>query len=267
MVQKAEKIWFDGKLVPWDEANVHVLTHTLHYGCGVFEGIRAYKLRQGRVLASTGSRSTWTGMFMLGQASCAWKSPTPREADRTNAMRGHPQGQPTWTRATSGPSASSAWGPWACMPDGNPVETASSSPGPGARTWARTPWKRACGSRRPASTGTTSTSSMTKAKVVRQLRQLGAGQDARPRPTATTRRSCWTPTGFVSEATGENIFIVRQRRASRPRRSPRMLDGITRHSLITLARDLGYRGGGAAASPATSCTSRKRPFSAARPRS
>ena len=40
-------IWFDGKLLPWEEANVHVLTHTLHYGLGVFEGIRAYKCHDG----------------------------------------------------------------------------------------------------------------------------------------------------------------------------------------------------------------------------
>ena len=42
------KIWFNGKTVPWDEANVHVLTHTLHYGLGVFEGIRAYKCSNGK---------------------------------------------------------------------------------------------------------------------------------------------------------------------------------------------------------------------------
>ena len=42
------KIWFNGKSVPWDEANVHVLTHTLHYGLGVFEGIRAYKCSDGK---------------------------------------------------------------------------------------------------------------------------------------------------------------------------------------------------------------------------
>ena len=47
MVQKADKIWFDGKLVPWDEAQVHVLTHTLHYGVGVFEGIRCYTCTDG----------------------------------------------------------------------------------------------------------------------------------------------------------------------------------------------------------------------------
>lgn len=48
MVEKADKIWFDGELVNWDDANVHVLTHTLHYGLGVFEGIRCYKRADGR---------------------------------------------------------------------------------------------------------------------------------------------------------------------------------------------------------------------------
>ena len=41
-MEKSEKIWMDGKLLPWNEANIHVLTHTLHYGLGVFEGIRCY---------------------------------------------------------------------------------------------------------------------------------------------------------------------------------------------------------------------------------
>ena len=48
MVQKAKKIWFDGKLVNWDDAQVHVLAHTLHYGVGVFEGIRCYKTEDGK---------------------------------------------------------------------------------------------------------------------------------------------------------------------------------------------------------------------------
>jgi len=43
-------IWFDGELVPWREAKVHVLTHTLHYGMGVFEGVRAYKAEQGTAI-------------------------------------------------------------------------------------------------------------------------------------------------------------------------------------------------------------------------
>ena len=44
-MEKTEKIWLDGKFVPWHEANVHVLTHTLHYGLGVFEGIRCYQTK------------------------------------------------------------------------------------------------------------------------------------------------------------------------------------------------------------------------------
>ncbi|HEY8517731.1 MAG TPA: branched-chain-amino-acid transaminase [Candidatus Binatia bacterium] len=49
-MEKSSWIWLDGRFVPWDEANVHVLTHTLHYGLGVFEGIRCYRGDDGRSL-------------------------------------------------------------------------------------------------------------------------------------------------------------------------------------------------------------------------
>jgi branched-chain amino acid aminotransferase len=48
MVQKLSKIWLDGKLIPWEEANVHILTHSLHYGLAVFEGIRCYLCQDGK---------------------------------------------------------------------------------------------------------------------------------------------------------------------------------------------------------------------------
>jgi branched-chain amino acid aminotransferase len=48
-VLRADKIWMDGKFVKWDEGKVHVMTHALHYGLGVFEGIRAYKTKDGRL--------------------------------------------------------------------------------------------------------------------------------------------------------------------------------------------------------------------------
>ncbi len=54
-----DKIWMNGELVPWDQAQVHVLTHGLHYGSGVFEGIRAYETADGpaifRLTATTRS--------------------------------------------------------------------------------------------------------------------------------------------------------------------------------------------------------------------
>jgi branched-chain amino acid aminotransferase len=50
MIAKTDKIWMDGKLIKWDKATVHVLTHTLHYGLGVFEGIRCYKTKKGSAI-------------------------------------------------------------------------------------------------------------------------------------------------------------------------------------------------------------------------
>ena len=46
-VKKADKIWMNGRLVDWDEAKIHILSHVLHYGSSVFEGIRVYKTPDG----------------------------------------------------------------------------------------------------------------------------------------------------------------------------------------------------------------------------
>jgi hypothetical protein len=59
-IKKSELIWMDGKLVPWNDAKVHVLTHSLHYGVAVFEGIRCYPQADGKG-ASSGSASTSAG--------------------------------------------------------------------------------------------------------------------------------------------------------------------------------------------------------------
>ena len=46
-IERVDKIWMDGELIDWENATVHVLTHALHYGSGVFEGVRAYDTKQG----------------------------------------------------------------------------------------------------------------------------------------------------------------------------------------------------------------------------
>jgi len=50
MSDRDGKIWMDGQLVEWRDAKIHVLTHTLHYGCGAFEGVRAYKTDKGTAI-------------------------------------------------------------------------------------------------------------------------------------------------------------------------------------------------------------------------
>ena len=66
-ITPTEKIWMDGELVDWDHATVHVLTHTLHYGSGVFEGIRAYPTAGG-VGRVPPAPTTSSRLFDLGQA-------------------------------------------------------------------------------------------------------------------------------------------------------------------------------------------------------
>ena len=48
-IKKVDSIWMDGSLIPWDSATDHMLSHTMHYGVGVFEGIRAYQRTDGKV--------------------------------------------------------------------------------------------------------------------------------------------------------------------------------------------------------------------------
>jgi len=68
MSDRDGKIWFDGKLVDWRDAKIHVLSHTLHYGCGAFEGVRATKPRKAR--RSSACASTPSGCS-TARRSCA----------------------------------------------------------------------------------------------------------------------------------------------------------------------------------------------------
>ena len=66
MADRDGKIWMDGTLVDWRDAKIHVLTHTLHYGCGAFEGVRAYNTVDG------------TAIFRLLRAHRSGSSTAPR---------------------------------------------------------------------------------------------------------------------------------------------------------------------------------------------
>ncbi len=68
MADRDGKIWMDGQMVEWRDAKIHVLSHTLHYGCGVFEGVRAYERAGAR--RSSGCASTPSGSSTAPR-SCA----------------------------------------------------------------------------------------------------------------------------------------------------------------------------------------------------
>ena len=76
-------IWFDGELVPWRDARVHVLTHTLHYGMGVFEGVRAYRTEQGAAIfrLAAHTRRLFDSARIMGM-TIPWDAETLNEAQR-----------------------------------------------------------------------------------------------------------------------------------------------------------------------------------------
>src|SRR3954468_4016192 len=73
-------IWFNGKLVPWEQATVHVLTHALHYGSSVFEGLRAYPTPQGVAIFRLGDHTR--GLF---DSARIYRIAVPYSADEINA--------------------------------------------------------------------------------------------------------------------------------------------------------------------------------------
>ncbi len=75
MLQETAKIWMDGEFVDWKDATVHVLTHTLHYGLGVFEGIRCYKTVDGPAVVRLAEH---VDRLYASAHVCGMKVPCPR---------------------------------------------------------------------------------------------------------------------------------------------------------------------------------------------
>lgn len=233
MVQKAEKIWFDGELVNWDDAQVHVLTHTLHYGAGVFEGIRAYCCVDGKS-AVFRLKAHVVRLFdsakILGIKIPFTIDEIINAIIETLKVNGLKEG---YIR----PLVFIGDGVMGVHPGSNPIRVAIA-------TW---PWGAYLGEEALEKGIRVKTSSfnrhhvnamMTKAKacgnyvnsILAKVEAVNDGYD---------EALMLDTQGFVSEATGENIFIVKDNIIkTTPLTS--VLPGITRASLMQVSRDLGY---------------------------
>jgi len=130
MADRDGVIWYDGKLVPWRDATTHVLTHTLHYGMGVFEGVRAYKAEQGTAIFRLQEHTDrlFRSAHILGM-KLPFDKATISEAQRAVVRENQLEScyRARWR--------SSARRPWASRRRTCRC-TSSSPPGPGGRTWA-----------------------------------------------------------------------------------------------------------------------------------
>ncbi|MGH9065601.1 MAG: branched-chain amino acid transaminase [Acidimicrobiales bacterium] len=227
-----DKIWMDGRLVAWADARVHVLTHTLHYGSGVFEGIRAYPTDAGPAIFRLSDhiarlfRSARILLIDVPYAEGALVAAT-KEVVRANALpecyirplvyRGY--GEMGLNPLTSEVNVAIAAWPWGTYLGDEGVAR-------GVRCKVSS-WVRPDPNSLPPaakSTGIYVNSSLAKVEAMK------AGYD---------EAILLSPQGYVSECTGENIFIVKGGRIITPPVSAGALEGITQSSVITIARDLG----------------------------
>ncbi len=233
-ITPTEKIWLDGELVDWDKARVHVLTHSLHYGSGVFEGIRAYPTSRGVAVFRLGDHIA--RLFASAKVFMIDVPYTPDElvaatkaVVRVNALDDGCYIRPIvflgYGEMGLNPlpcpvSVSIAAWPWGTYLGDEGVAN-------GIRLKVSS-WQRHDPNAVPTAakgTGMYVNSSLAKVEA------LKAGYD---------EALLLAPDGRVSECTGENVFVVKEGRIFTPPSSESgALAGITQHSVETIAADLG----------------------------
>lgn len=232
-MQTTEYIWFDGKLVPWDQAQVHVLAHSLHYGSAIFEGIRAYKCSDG---SSAIFRLPDHCKRMVNSAKII-RMKLPYNAEKLAEACLETVKANKLEQGYIRPLSFVGYGEMGVYPGNNPVQTIIAC-------W---PWGAYLGPEaleRGISIKTSTfarspvNSSMSRAKAAgNYLNSILAKIEAKE--DGYDEAIMLDTAGYVSEATGENIFIVRDNIIkTTPLTS--ILGGITRDSIITMARNMGY---------------------------
>ncbi len=232
MVNKTSRIWMDGKLIPWDEAKVHVLTHTLHYGLGAFEGIRCYKCKDGSsaIFRLKEHIDRLYNSALIG----GFEIPYPRE-ELTKAVCETVKDSGL-AEAYIRPIAFIGYGAMGVLPKDNPIQVAIA-------VWS---WGAYLGDEGLTHGIRIHTSSftrhhvnvmMTKAKICgNYVNSVLAKKEAIQ--LGYDEALMLDVDGYVAEASGENVFIVKDGKIkTTPLTS--ILPGITRDTVITLAKDHG----------------------------
>lgn len=231
MVPKTEKIWFDGKFVDWDDAKVHVLTHSLHYGLAVFEGIRCYETDRGPAVFRLKDH---VERFFKSAHIFTLKIPFTEEeiynavleTVRVNKIKS------CYIR----PIAFIGYGNMGVYPKNNPIQVAIA-------VWS---WGAYLGEEGLCKGIKVKTSSFIRNHVNSSMaRGKIAGYYVNSQLAKMEAISCGydeavllDTEGYVSEGSGENIFIIRKGYLkTTPLTS--ILEGITRDTVLTIAKDLG----------------------------
>ena len=232
-MQTTEYIWFDGKMVPSDQARVHVLTHALHYGSALFEGIRAYACADG---SSAVFRLEDHCKRLLNSAKIL-RMEVPYNAEQLAKACVETLQANKLKEGYIRPLSFVGYGEMGVYPGNNPVQTIVAA-------W---PWGAYLGPEALEKGIRIKTSSFARSHVNTSMSKAKASGNyinsilakVEAKEDGYDEAIMLDTNGFVSEATGENVFIVRDGIIkTTPWTS--ILGGITRDSIMALARDLGY---------------------------
>ena len=231
-MRKAETIWMNGEFVAWDDARVHVLSHGLHYGTGVFEGIRAYETGSGTAVFRHLDHLT-----RLEQSARLYYLPMPFELEELRAATNELIRRNGLASCYIRPILFRGYGEMGLFAE-SPVEV----------TIAAWPWG--------AYLGEESKQVGVRAKVSSWRRISPDGLIPHAKASGQYLNSILAKTeahnagydeailldqrGLVCEGSGENIFVIRDGEILTPPPVASILDGINRKSVMQIARDLGY---------------------------
>jgi branched-chain amino acid aminotransferase len=227
------KIWMNGELVDWADAKIHVLTHTLHYGMGVFEGIRAYETADGPAIFRLTEHierlhrsARILGMPMpysvdeLIDATKATVASTGLDSCYVRPIAYFGYGEMGLNTLPCSVDVSIACWPWGAYLGDDAVDK-------GIRLKTSS-WTRHDHNTMPPAAKTTGNyvnSSLAKVEALR------AGYD---------EAVMLAPNGLIAECSGENLFVARHGKLLTPPLSAGALEGITQNTVMTIARDLGF---------------------------
>ena len=234
MSDRDGKIWMDGQMVDWRDAKIHVLTHTLHYGCGAFEGVRAYKTADGPAIFRLREHTE-----RLFNSAKILRMKIPFSIDEVE------EAQKAVVRENQLDSCYMRPLVWigdqklGVSPKGNTIHLMVAA-------W---PWGAYLGEDGLARGIRVKTSSYTRHHVNITMTQAKAVSNYTNSILANMEVTdegydealLLDPSGFVSEGAGENIFIIKNGVVYTPDLSAGALNGITRNTVLAICQDLGLK--------------------------
>jgi branched-chain amino acid aminotransferase len=232
-MQETEKIWFNGELIDWADAKIHIGAHGLHYGSGVFEGIRCYETAQGPAVFRLVDH-----LERLQNSAKLLYMDLPHSTDELRQACHEIVAANGLAECYLRPIAFYGYGELGVNPGKNPIDVAIMSWPWGAYLGEEglergvrakvSSWKRI---------GPNTIPHVAKATGI-YLNSMLAVLEATH--SGYEEAILLTDDGFVADGSGENVFLVKDEILSTPDLSASILPGITRHTIIEIAHALGY---------------------------